>query len=244
MVENLKTQQENLLRAIGDVRQGLEEALMTPAVIFATRQAELEALQGEFAGAGAGKQVAMVPELLRRIQELFQLGANADVLGQDREGLRRLQQDLLGFVEEIEQTAGKDAFDQQIATAQEQVDLLGDIKRISDTHLTAMNSTLQAHRAAFWNGANPVRGDHSRREAVPRTGLARVHQGEYVLPAQMAMTMRQAPAGATTTLHLTQHVTLPPGTSREMARQIGQAAWGFIENEARLRRIPLKLDDR
>ena len=81
IVANLKTQQENLLRSIGGTRQTIEEALMTPAVIFARRQEELEALQGEFAGAGPGKQVAMAPELLRRIQELFQLGASTDVLG-------------------------------------------------------------------------------------------------------------------------------------------------------------------
>ena len=95
-------------------------------MIFARRQDELEALQGEFAGAGPGKQVAMAPELLRRIQELFQLGASTDVLGQDREALLRLQQDLLSFVDEIEQVAGKDAFNQQIAAAEAQVDLLGE----------------------------------------------------------------------------------------------------------------------
>ena len=117
VVTNLKTQQENVLRAVSATRQTIEEALMTPAVIFARRQEELEALQGEFAGAGPGKQVAMAPELLRRIQELFQLGASADVLGQDREALLRLQQDLLSFVDDIEQVAGKDAFNQQIAAA-------------------------------------------------------------------------------------------------------------------------------
>ena len=233
VVDNLKMQQQNVLQAIGATRQTLEEALMTPATIFARRQEEFEMLQGEFAGAGAGKQVAMVPDLLRRVQELFQLGASTDVLGQDREALLRLQQGLLSFVDEIEQVAGKDAFNQQIAKAEEQVELLGDIKRVSETHLSEMNTTLHRIETFLQRGSTPFVGSFQQGGVVPQTGLALVHRGESITPR-----------GSPTTVHLTQNVHLPTGTNRDQARQIGSMAWDYIEQEARLRKIPLRLYDK
>ena len=246
VVENLKTQQANLMRAIGGTRQGLEEALMTPAVIFARRQEELEALQGEFAGAGPGKQVAMAPELLRRIQELFQLGASADVLGQDREALLRLQQDLLSFVDEIEQVAGKDAFNQQIAAAEAQVDLLGEIKRVNEQHLTEMNKTLHNIEKFLARGSEQFVGEFQGGGRIPQTGLARVHQGEYVLSPSQVRTLSSATASAgPMTLNMAVTVNAS-GMDRRSLEQtgetIGKTAWRWIENAAERRRIPLKLD--
>ena len=246
VVTNLKTQQANLLRAIGGTRQGLEEALMTPAVIFRRRQEELEALQGEFAGAGAGRQVAMAPELLRRIQELFQLGASADVLGQDREALLRLQQDLLSFVDEIEQVAGEEAFTQQIAAAEAQVDLLGKIKQVSEKHLTEMNSTLHRIEKFLARGSEAFVGEFQAGGPVPQTGLARVHQGEYVLSPSQVRTLSSATASAgPMTLNMAVTVNAS-GMDRRSLEQtgetIGKTAWRWIENAAERRRIPLKLD--
>ena len=246
IVANLKTQQENLLRSIGGTRQTLEEALMTPAVIFARRQEELEQLQGEFAGAGPGTQVAMAPELLRRIQELFQLGASADVLGQDREALLRLQHDLLSFVDEIEQVAGQDAFNQQIAKAQAQVDLLGEIKQLSDKHLTEMNSTLHNIEKFLVRGQTPFLGEFQTGGMIPHTGLALVHQGERVIPASQVRTLSSSSVSSgpmTMNMAITVNAS---GLDRRSLEQtgdtIGRQAWAWIENAAERRRIPLKLD--
>ena len=246
IVANLKTQQENLMRAIGGTRQGLEEALMTPAVIFARRQEELETLQGEFAGAGPGKQVAMAPELLRRIQELFQLGASADVLGQDREALLRLQQDLLSFVDEIEQVAGEDAFNQQIAKAQEQVDLLGEIKQVNDKHLTEMNTTLHNIEKFLARGNEQFVGEFQGGGRIPQTGLARVHQGEYVLSASQVRTL-SSPSVSSGPMTFNMAVTVnASGMDRQSLAQagntIGETAWKWISNAAERRTIPLRLD--
>ena len=251
VADNLKTQQENILRAIGGTRQVLEEALMTPAVIFARRQAELEALQGEFAGAGPGKQVAMVPDLLARIQQLLQLGASTNVLGQDEKGLRRLQQDLLDFLDEIEQGAGQDAFNQQIAKAEEQVALLGDIKRITDKHMTDMSRSLRQIERFLTKGQEPfLVGEFQSGGFVPQTGLARVHAGEYVMPAQSVMSVRQAPAPSTSssiTVHMPVTVHASGLDQRSLAQTgtvIGEMAWRFIEDRASRRMIPLKLEKR
>ena len=246
VAENLKTQQQNLLQAIGGTRQTIEEALMTRATIFARRQAELEALQGEFAGAGPGKQVAMAPELLRRIQELFQLGASTDVLGQDREQLRRLQQDLLSFVDEIEQVAGQDAFNQQIAAAEAQVDLLGDIKRVNEQHLTEMNNTLHNIEKFLARGSEAFVGEFQAGGLVPHTGVARVHQGEYVLSASQVRTLSSASQSAgPMTLNMAVTVNAN-GMDRQSLAQagdtIGRQAWAWISNAAERRVIPLKLD--
>ena len=246
VAENLKMQQQNLLQAIGGTRQTIEEALMTPAVIFARRQAELEALQGEFAGAGPGKQVAMAPELLRRVQELFQLGASADVLGQDREALLRLQQDLLSFVDEIEQVAGQEAFNQQIAAAEAQVDLLGEIKRVNEQHLTEMNKTLHNIEKFLARGSEQFVGEFQTGGLVPQTGLARVHQGEYVLsPSQVRTLSSGAASAGPMTLNMAVTVNAS-GMDRRSLEQtgetIGKTAWRWIENAAERRRIPLKLD--
>ena len=122
---------------------------------------------------------------------------------------------------------------QQIAAAQAQVTLLGDIKRVSEQHLSEMNTTLHRIEKFLARGSTPYVGSFQSGGVVPQTGLALVHRGESITPR-----------GSPTTVHLTQHVHLPTGTNRDQARQIGSMAWDYIEQEARLRKIPLRLYDK
>ena len=90
------------------------------------------------------------------------------MLGQDREALLRLQHDLLSFVDEIEQVAGQDAFNQQIAAAEAQVDLLGEIKRVNEQHLTEMNKTLRRFQKFLARGASNSSGNSRAVAVSPR----------------------------------------------------------------------------
>ena len=81
---------------------------------------------------------------------------------------------------------------------------------------------------------------------MPATGLARVHQGEYVLSASQVRTLSSGAASAgPMTLHMAVTVNAS-GMDRQSLAQagetIGRQAWAWIENAAERRRIPLKLD--
>ena len=64
--------------------------------------------------------------------------------------------------------------------------MLGDIKRITDQHMTAMNNTLKRIEHFLERGQEAFVGNFQSGGPVSRTGLGRVHAGEYVLPARMA----------------------------------------------------------
>ena len=215
---------------------------MTPAAVFARRQEELEQLQTEFMAAGRGRQVAMAPELLQRIQGLLQLGMSEDVLGQDREELLRLRQDLLSFVDDIEQLAGEDAFNAQIAKAEEQISEIKSLRQVTDTQLTEANATLRRIEGFLERSTAPFAGTFQGGGVVSTTGLGFVHRGETVLPAHMP-----PPAAQQTTLTVNMPVTVHSSggdarSSQLTGQRIGEQAWKYIEDAARRRQIPLKLE--
>ena len=135
-------------------------------------------------------------------------------------------------MDDIEQLAGEEAFNAQIAKAQEQYQIKS-LKVVTDTQLTEANATLRRIEHFLSTASTPFVGSFQSGGPVMQTGMALVHRGETVVPA-----------GASPTISLTQHISLPPGASPNMGREIGRLAWEYIEQEARLRKIPLDLKKR
>lgn len=235
-IDTLEAQQKAVLQSIKSVQQGLSEALMTPAQVFVRRRNELEDLQAEFFAAGAGKQVSMVPDLLRRVQELFQLGQNEAVFGQDPESVERLQRQLLGFLEDVEQTAGRDAFNKQISNAEAQIDILNRINKVQEDQLNEMNATLRRMEKFLARAQAPFVGRFQEGGTVPATGLALVHRGETVLPP-----------GQTTHMTIAPNITVQVqggSNPRQTGQQIAEAIWPHLESMSKRRMINLRIEER
>ena len=113
------------------------------------------------------------------------------------------------------------------------------IKQVNDKHLTEMNHTLHNIEKFLVRGASNSSAS-SRRWSGPATGLARVHQGEYVLSASQVRTLSSG-ASSTGPMTLNMAVTVnASGMDRQSLAQAGEPsagkAWDWIENAAERRR--------
>ena len=167
--------------------KALTEGTFTPAQTFETRRRELATVQGQFASATPAQRLQLAPQIQALVGEIFQLGRQPDVLGQEPAAVRALQQDLVSALTTLRTGTGE-SFDTLGAQVQQQIDLATqqiDVLTASLTNLGSIDAHIQEAVAVLQQlatGTGLPSFQHGT-AYVPQTGLAWLHQGERVVPS-------------------------------------------------------------
>ncbi len=130
LLDNLSRSQAQAHISLAQSIVGIREGLFSPAQQFMARQRDLEAAMALLPSATPQQQLALIPQIQQLAQQVFQLGANQAVLGQDPQAVRNLQADLIrqltGLNVNIDTSFGamKTDVQAQLDLAQQQVHLL------------------------------------------------------------------------------------------------------------------------
>lgn len=185
VVNALRDQQEQMIIGIQLGQKSIQEGLFTPAQSFERRQRELQRALTQFEAGDAEDRLRLAPRITELAQVVFGLAKNEDVLGQDIPALRELQTELLKILEDVESET-RDTFIEQRDIAKEQLDvLLQSLTALGNVSVALDTSNEYLDRMAkFFDRA--FQGQFAEGGTVPRTGMALVHAGELIVPANVA----------------------------------------------------------
>ena len=229
-VVTLQQQRQQLLTGLRGTRQGITEALQTPARIFESRRQQLTDMMFQWRMAPNAQMIQMVPQIQQLIAEVFQRGMAPEVFGGDPATVKTLQTEMLGLLDELEHVSTK-VLDNQIAIGQHQLEILGE----SLGHLASIDQVLSGTKmvltdlAAFMTTA--FAGRFQSGGIVPQTGWAMVHRGEQVLPVGQT----------SNTIHITVNGG-GHGDGPQLAAQIRDQVISGLESRSRLQQT--RLDSR
>lgn len=102
ILEQFKQIQETAHQTFLQIKGSMESirtALFSPAQLYLEQRKKLTELQGEFAGGTEQERQALGPQIAEIANQIMQSAKSEEVLGQDPQALRNLQQELLGIID-------------------------------------------------------------------------------------------------------------------------------------------------
>ena len=158
ILERLTNEQQQIKLQIQQQIHGLEEGLFTPAQLFVRRRNEFTDARKFLETATPQQKLATIPLIQSLANDVFALGRQEDVLGQDAPLVRNLQQDIIAVLRGLQSTTDtvydeiKGQVQEQISLAEEQVNILiaslGNIGSV-DSAIAEANTILEQINAMF-----------------------------------------------------------------------------------------------
>ena len=102
ILEQFKQIQETAHQTFLQIKGSMESirtALFSPAQLYLEQRKKLAELQGEFSGGTEQERQALGPQIAELANQIMQSAKSEEVLGQDPQALRNLQQELLGIID-------------------------------------------------------------------------------------------------------------------------------------------------